>query len=167
MEGAARIRQQHNQPPHKLAVFYNIDPYILRFETVHHSNSSSEEETHKMNAADNNLIQITVVSATNGDSHPMEISASSTVKEAMEWATMYLSMSGVKAEDYVFLKDGKPISNTAGSADSATPQSLEQAGVKHGDLLAVQRVQRRTIQPRQQPQVSGGAGLNFSSLFSR
>lgn len=68
----------------------------------------------------------------------------------MEWAK---ALFGLDGNEFVLFKDGKPL--------SASPTSTaEQAGIVHGDLLAVHR--KRTVAPAP----AAASGLDFSSLLS-
>jgi hypothetical protein len=101
-------------------------------------------------------ITITLTSLITGASESISVSPKITVDELMEWAVALLS----PPDNFVLFKDGKPV--------MSLNQTLEQCGIVHGDLLAVQTGQQRT---QTAPAVTGTAsgtdsgGLDFSSLI--
>jgi hypothetical protein len=103
-------------------------------------------------------IRVTVTLATSGRMESMDVSKSTTVKELMEYACGIL---GAPDNNRLY-KDGTPLLNTS--------QTLEQAGVCAGDLLAVQP--EPLVRPVPSRSTHTGTGidsgaLDFSSLFNQ
>jgi hypothetical protein len=111
--------------------------------------------------SDNN-ITVTLVNTVSGQSESLPVPSTTTVQELTEWSKGIFGLSG---DNVQLFKDGAVL--------QPPTASLEQAGIKHGDLVATQ-VPRAASAPsasrpaapsaRQTAPASAG-GLDFSSLL--
>jgi hypothetical protein len=118
-----------------------------------------------MSEADN--ITVTLVDPVSGHSESLPVPASTKVQELSEWSKGIFGLSG----DVNLYKDG---------ARLAPAQSLQQAGVQHGDLVAAQKAKVNAAGPvpaapsadtnpvptsAPAPAAAATGGLDFSSLL--
>ena len=101
--------------------------------------------------SNNAEITVTLVSPV-GHSESISVGVTTTtVQDLMEWAKALFGLENVSS----LAKDGKVL--------VATSQTLEQAGIVHGDLLAVQEMRPTTTRTAAAP---SGGGLDFSSILA-
>lgn len=110
-----------------------------------------------VNNVDDGVVNLTVVSADDGRTDTLSLSATgTTLRDLLEFASAVLGVDGASA-----LKDGRPI-HEAGNATTAST-TLRAAGLRDGDLVSVsaRRPDRTTTSSS-----SSTSGLDFSALLS-
>jgi hypothetical protein len=99
-------------------------------------------------------ITVTLVDTASGQSESLPVPPTTTVQELSEWSKGIFGLSG----DVRLYKDGAPL--------APPTASLQQAGIRHGDLVAAQVARAASAPPVPAPVApAASGGLDFSSLL--
>lgn len=122
-----------------------------------HNDATQRHAT--MSSSNGNEITVTLVSPVGASESISVGKTSTTIKDLLEWCKALFGLNN--NDNYALTKDGKALS-------TALEMTVEQAGIVHGDLLAIQETRTTTVRapapPTRTPAAT--AGLDFSSLLS-